>query len=289
MLSTDYNRKWKSLFQDWEYDVFGGVHNQLDHKQIWNKFAVFLTNSKRREKLKSDSSSHAAAVVQARDHQIVYNNLNNLSYSDAVMDKSERISMKSNTLSVTSQYTKHNANYLIPSKINEFIKEANEFNANIAGTLTQQNINTTNERLYDNLRNDQTSLSELFSNRKDELLEGVSNESDVMVEDKNHRNSKKRSLDFIPTFAIANLSKYDLCELRRYLKDSFKDLNHPFGLLNNSVSHCFYTSYGCWKVKTTSILSHQAMQEWECLSKRIYGIVRRMFPALPIEAEYIDG
>lgn len=283
--------------------MFGAI-NPLDHKQIWNKIAVFITNAKRREKLKSDSS-----IAPRGDQQIIYNNnkTNEVDYcelaNNKIINKLDRISVKSNTLSISSQYSKHSGINKLSTTINEFIEEANKFNENITATrtLNSQTVqDNSNDQMYDNLKNGTTHLTDIFKSNKD-VAENLLNASSgvvtadisyngIMMEDKNNRNSKKRTLDFIPCFAIANFDKHDLYELKRYLKDAFKDeSNHPFGMLNSKVSYCFYTSYGCWKVKPTSILSSQAMQEWECITKRIYGIVRMLFPALPVEADNIDG
>lgn len=79
----------------------------------------------------------------------------------------------------------------------------------------------------------------------------------------------------------AKLDKDGIRLVRDYLAKAFKNQYHPLGVLNAKISFCFYTSYGCWKVKPNEILSTQAMKEWESISKRIYDIVRHMFPALP--------
>lgn len=85
----------------------------------------------------------------------------------------------------------------------------------------------------------------------------------------------------IPCFGITKLDGNDLRLVRDYLTKVFKNQYHPLGILNAKISNCFYTSYGCWKVKPISILSAHAMRDWESLSKRIYDIVRKMFPTLP--------
>lgn len=92
----------------------------------------------------------------------------------------------------------------------------------------------------------------------------------------------------VPCFGTTKLEKDDLILIRDYLTKAFKSQNHPLGILNTKISYCFYTSYGCWKVKPLAILSTHAMQEWESISTRIYNIVRRMFPILPENCGNLD-
>lgn len=309
--ATDYSRKWRSLFQDWEYDVFGGAQADLDHKQIWNKIAVFITNAKRKEQLKSDSLPSRDNTAQWNGStvadMVLSNNENNSSLS-LVVDPMDRLSMKSNSQqSLSSQYSKKGMHQL-HTKIHEFIEEANKFNDNITASRSiscQLLSHRSNEMLYDNLKNEASNLTEIFKNKRDvaeKILNAAAMEYSSSAgcgaggDSKKARGQSKAltvpvscTLDFIPCFGTEPLDRQNLGLMKNYLVDAFKDPNHPFGVLNSKISFCFYTSYGCWKVKPTSILSVQAMREWEVISKRIYGIVRRMFPALPLEADNIDG
>lgn len=91
-----------------------------------------------------------------------------------------------------------------------------------------------------------------------------------------------------PSFGITKLDKDDMIMIRDYLTKAFKSSHHPLGVLNAKVSYCFYTSYGCWKVKPIAMLATQAMKEWESISKRIYDILRKLFPTLPSEYGTLD-
>lgn len=84
-------------------------------------------------------------------------------------------------------------------------------------------------------------------------------------------------------------TKEDVVAIREYLREAFKDPNHPLGVLASKINHCFYSSYGCWKIKPTPILSSHAMLEWESITLRVYTIIRHMFPGLPQDKEVIDG
>lgn len=342
LLSTDYTRKWRSLFHDWEMDVFGQhlsmttpttkpssttITDTLDHKQIWNKIAVYITNAKRKEKLKSDSLPRA--------HQ----KRTNWQSSDMLMppqngydepptmtngsDRLERMSIKSSrsqqsiSSSAIQSYSPKGIHHL-HTKINEFIEEANKFNGNISAQRSDTNATTgsfnkthgrgarrrySNEMLYDNLKHEASNLTEIFRNKRDvaeQFLNAAAREcapelsppgssADCKTAGRSRTLAVAANLDYIPGFGTDPLDREYLTQLKAYLSDAFNDASHPFGLLNAKISYCFYTSYGCWKVKPTSILSAQAMREWEAISMRIYAIVRRLFPALPLESDNVDG
>lgn len=92
----------------------------------------------------------------------------------------------------------------------------------------------------------------------------------------------------VPCFGVIKLDKEDMIMMRDYLSKAFKSPHHPLGVLNAKISYCFYTSYGCWKVKPIAMLATQAMKEWERISKRIYDILRKLFPTLPSEYGVLD-
>lgn len=85
----------------------------------------------------------------------------------------------------------------------------------------------------------------------------------------------------MPQFGMADLNDRDLAAIKEYLRAAFGYHFHPFKHLNERISHCFYRSYGCWKIKPTALLAQQAMREWESISQRVYKFIRRLFPALP--------
>lgn len=96
-------------------------------------------------------------------------------------------------------------------------------------------------------------------------------------------------LEFVPSFGLNSLTEEDVAAIKEYLGQAFKDPHHPLHVLNQKIANCFYTSYGCWKVKPTPILAKQAMREWESISKRVYAFVRKLFPALPEDFCTLEG
>lgn len=258
--------------------MFGST-NGLSNKQIWNKIAIYVTNSKRKEKLKSEEFSHE--------------NLSMCGSRRGSTDKFDRSSLKSNN-SVYSQYSLR-SNRELHTKLQNFnekidhIKEKTNSLKNEKHLGQQQETCTNKEVLYDNLKNE-SNLLELFKFKKDasqNLLNRISH--DFTFEIDKRRSVAGASFDYIPCFGITQLEEQDLISIKDYLMEAFKDQHHPLGVLNSKISFCFYTSYGCWKVKPTSILSSQAMKEWEMISKRIYCFIRKLFPALPMETDNCDG
>lgn len=273
-LSTDFNMKWRSLFHDWESNVFGSTMG-LSNKQIWNKVAIYTYNSKRKEKMKLEEFSHE-----------------NVSFCDArrdSLDKFDRSSLKSNN-SVYSQYSLRSNRELHTKLLNfnenvDLIKEKTN-SLKSERVLSQSETCSNREVLFNNLN-----LQEIFMIKQSPSQNGLNKityeyTGDI---DKRRRSTAGGSLDYIPCFGITQLEQSDLVSIKDYLTDAFKDPHHPLGVLNSKISFCFYTSYGCWKVKPTSILSSQAMREWEMISKRIYNFIRKLFPALPVESDNCDG
>lgn len=95
--------------------------------------------------------------------------------------------------------------------------------------------------------------------------------------------SLQTQMDLPPQFGMSDLKEADLAAIKEYLRDAFRYRYHPFKHLNERITHCFYRSYGCWKIKPTPLLAQQAMREWESVSQRVYKFIRRLFPALPEE------
>lgn len=111
--------------------------------------------------------------------------------------------------------------------------------------------------------------------------------SDFSIADSIITNNKKNSrstceLDFVPTFVNSTFDTVEAVEeLKQYFEASIVDENHPLCSLVVSVRRSFCASYGNWKCKPTSILSKIAMSEWISVIKRIYQILRLLFPGLP--------
>ncbi len=277
-LSTDFNMKWRSLFLDWENSVFGSTTLALSNKQIWNKIAIYITNAKRKEKLKSEEFSHE-----------------NISLCDGrrySTDKFDRTSLKSNN-SVYSQYSLrsnrelHTQLHNFNDKVNLIKEKANSMKNE--KSLNQQETCSNKEVLYDNLKHQEPNLLEMFKFKKDSSQNVLNKIAQDFAGEIDNRRKSATTLDYIPCFGITQLEQQDLISIKDYLSEAFKDQHHPLGVLNSKISFCFYTSYGCWKVKPTSILSSQAMKEWEMISKQIYSFIRKLFPALPLESDNCDG
>ena len=100
-----------------------------------------------------------------------------------------------------------------------------------------------------------------------------------------HNKKSTRSiceLDFVPTFVNSTFDTIEsIKELKNYFEASILDETHPLSVLVLNVRKSFCASYGNWKCKPTSILSKIAMSEWISIIKRIYNILRLLFPGLP--------
>lgn len=89
-------------------------------------------------------------------------------------------------------------------------------------------------------------------------------------------------LDFVPPFINSRFDTVQSVEeIKEYFQTSIIQEFHPFNSLINDVRKSFCASYGNWKCKPTSILSKIAMGEWISIIKRIYNILRLLFPGLP--------
>lgn len=90
-------------------------------------------------------------------------------------------------------------------------------------------------------------------------------------------------LDFVPSFVNSTFDTVETIEeLKEYFQASILNEHHPLSSLVSNVRRSFCASYGNWKCKPTSILSKIAMDEWISIIKRIYNILRLLFPHLPM-------
>lgn len=112
--------------------------------------------------------------------------------------------------------------------------------------------------------------------------------SDISIAESIMNNNKKSSarstcdLDFVPSFVNSTFDSHEsIEELKEYFQTSINDEFHPLSILVLNIRKSFCASYGNWKCKPTSILSKIAMSEWICIIKRIYGILKLLFPGLP--------
>lgn len=189
-------------------------------------------------------------------------------------------------ISISSHFSQKSSR----SRIHELLEASYESDS----ALQQRHDNKQEQVLYDsNLRTEAPPLlTEMFRDNKRDMAEKMLHEQVLhrngSADSSSLRNQSSQSV-FVPSFGLSPFSKSELDELKAYLVESFRSDVHPFGVLNSRISFCFYTSYGCWKVKPKPILSAQAMQEWEAISRKIYTWVLRMFPALPIDGGDVDG
>ncbi|XP_031627561.1 alsin homolog [Contarinia nasturtii] len=254
----DSQSKWMALFTNWEFDVFGEAMNDItDTKKLWIKIGDYTDTVKQTEMLKSTISTSA----------ILYKSGDGIGGSGS---NTTNHFLHDNT--ATNQHDYHVSKSLSLSRIT-----GKNYKRNLLAVERSKSIS--NEFL-NNAAN--------FSHLAESEEKGDANES-------NSSGGKNERLDLstalkspIPCFGITKLDANDLRLVRDYLTKAFKNPYHPLGILNAKISYCFYTSYGCWKVKPIAILSTHAMHEWECISKRIYTILRKLFPTLPQEYGTLD-
>lgn len=249
----EFENKWHSLFKDWEQDVFGMATDDIvDNKKIWNKINAFIRTTKQNEWLKATMASTGGLL----DHTS--------QPAPTSYELDER-----NGLLGTSR-SSHNDKNIPKSYSLSRITGAN-YKRNILAIERHKSIsnevlvNSTSYFPHDDLEcnNNNNSIDRMGS---------------LLVSGKTAA----------PCFGISKLDKEDMILVRDYLSKAFKSHQHPLGVLNAKISYCFYTSYGCWKVKPIAMLATQAMNEWENISKRIYDIVRKLFPTLPSEYGILD-
>lgn len=253
-----------------------------DLKKIWLKINEFIRKSKQNEQLKSTITTSAVFFESGQNsynvnvnNQTQSNQYSHLSdhFHDAIYGNNQlndRQVPKSYSLSrITGKNYQRNLLTIDNTKSisNEFLNRTNSFS--IDDTHFEYNNNN-------NLENS------LITQQNNDLTTQTSTTSTTTA------TTKLQSKNFVPNYGINKLDRDDLHYIIDYLINAFKNQYHPLGILNAKISFGFYTSYGCWKVKPIAILSTQAMREWENISKRIYDIVRKLFPMLPIEYGNFD-
>lgn len=253
--------KWTSLFSDWEHDVFGGPINDInDPFRVWTKITEFIDSVKHTEVLKSTISTSAIVYKsgsQANKTQQQSSQTSHFLHELHLSNSHEYHVSKSLSLSrITGKNYKRNLLAVERTKSisNEFLNSAVNFTADAKNVTVNAETRDTKTDLN---ADERLALSTALSSS-------------------------------VPCFGVTKLDANDLRLVRDYLTKAFKNQYHPLGILNAKISYCFYTSYGCWKVKPVSILSTHAMQEWESISRRIFDILRKMFPTLPQEYGTID-
>ncbi|XP_055907904.1 alsin homolog [Eupeodes corollae] len=267
-LVVDNSRKWRSLFDNFEEHVFGPSDASASPKYLWNRIAVFMTNEKNREKNKDLDNIPSSTHYFAKNIS--------MGYSSSL----DKISLKSmNSL-------------LVPSRKASYLDLTDE--SQPKKYHSQETLNDSWDYLPNEISfNEENILSSSLLNAQLECwatdsINSTSTRSSI-DSTANSGLNLSNGLEFVPSFGVNSLTEEDVASMKEYLGQAFKDPHHPLHFLNQKIANCFYTSYGCWKVKPTPILAKQAMQEWEAISKRVYGIVRRLFPALPEDYCSIEG
>ncbi|XP_001353522.1 alsin homolog [Drosophila pseudoobscura] len=320
---VDHNRKWRSLFQNFESDLASCTANtssgstlaavsdstlkkpakpSLSTAQLWNCISVYM--SKQRARAGSKPGNY----------------FNNILLSLPLPQKSPSPVAKART--TTTALTKLHAEAASALDFLGFpprrIHSQEALNSKQSGlqradSLLSMGHNSTRDldtsslasfQLDRSLLNstfngdghESSTLNESFgsmtqssiNNNNNNVSKHTSNGSDCSITSTN--SSTSAMLEQVPSFGMAStLTEQDVASIRVYLEQAFKDRHHPLHALNERIANCFHYSYGYWKVKPTPILAKQAMREWESISRRIYRFVRKMFPALPEDYCHLEG
>lgn len=143
------------------------------------------------------------------------------------------------------------------------------------------------ERVF--AKNQKSISSEMLNNSTKNLNEEIKNSlSSSNIGDFVYRNKSWESLN-VPSFGIKKFDEDDLVSIKEYLLKAFKNSNHPLGVLIQRISECFSAFY--WMNTNPStlyykIISTQALEELESISRRIFEIIRKLFPAIPKECYF---
>lgn len=277
----DGSYKWVSLFSDWEHEVFGSLILDVnDIRKLWNKITEQIQCAKQLDSLKSTISTSAliyesdAFMSRQQPHHITNSNADNLFHTMQTTLHPIRYDYQVSKSASLSQITgKNYKRNLLAIERHKSI--SNEF-LNTATAFMQDNLQSLNE-CNNNNNNPNSDGKSMADQRTDSIPNGNADNSNSFT----FQNQ-------MPYFGITKFDSNDYRLVRDYLTKAFKNQYHPLGVLNTKVSYCFYTSYGCWKTKPLSMLSTHSMREWESITKRIYDIVRFMFPKLPPEYCLLD-
>ncbi|XP_067645813.1 alsin homolog [Eurosta solidaginis] len=284
-LVVDDSRKWRSLFENFEEEVAGsyaGNHsnksdgNMTTTKTLWQRIASYIHAQRERERT--------------------------LEQQDSIYNSTRSYFAKNISLGFSSSFDKLSLN-----STNSLLNTAKSSILDLSSSLTDSRRSHSQETLYDAEYSDHGSVWGAqsfthYNNEDNNSINGLFNapinnwmhdtntpslsssfDSLLNISESFNNNSftSQNDMEIVPHFGITSLTEHDVSAIKDYLQQAFKDRYHPLYLLNQRIANCFYTSYGCWKVKPTPILARQAMREWESISKRVYKFVQKMFPALP--------
>ncbi|CAD7080330.1 unnamed protein product [Hermetia illucens] len=256
------SRKWHTLFENWEEEVFGGLH-LVDTNLIWNKIAVYMKTLEDKEKIREHDSTKVGNYFAK--NITMQMNISEISLKNSL--SLDKISLRSTNSLNSRRSSSMRLNKRRKSYSNEIL-----FDRARSGS-----------RRYRNASKNSSVYSAAAMNWKIFYDSSFPTEFNALGESKSGSSVENLPrLEFIPHFGIKTLSSQDLKSINEYLGMAFKDRRHPLYILNQRISNCFYLSYGCWKVKPTPVLSSQAMDEWELISMQMYRIIQKMFPALSL-------
>ncbi|XP_063922367.1 alsin isoform X2 [Zophobas morio] len=108
-------------------------------------------------------------------------------------------------------------------------------------------------------------------------LSNTSSLKKTKTSDKKFQNSLN-NLDIIPPFGREKLDMGTYLEVKSYLAKAFESNFHPLGSLLTDLSEAYNTTYGG---RAHPLLLTHAITELHYICKRLYEIVRFLFPALP--------
>ncbi|XP_017773870.1 PREDICTED: alsin isoform X2 [Nicrophorus vespilloides] len=86
------------------------------------------------------------------------------------------------------------------------------------------------------------------------------------------------NLDTIPEFGKDTFDEQSHSELKLYLTKAFECSYHPLGSLLSDITKAYTTAYG---TRAHPLLLQHAVTELHSITKRLYDIVKLLFPALP--------
>lgn len=189
-----------------------------------------------------------------------------------ILDLSENFEVKPVTVDFSCDKLQNNSN------------ASNNSNFTSTSTVFTRSNSDVNLKGYNTLIKDlDTTSLRSFNDLSMEDNDSVLNSSVLSLK------SNYRDINFIPPFINSDLSTSQLTELKEYIKESIGNDFHPFHYLTKNIRNSFVLSYGNWKCKPTSILSNFAMEEWNSIVRKLYRILRFLFPGLPNEGDDCDS
>ncbi|KAI8127457.1 hypothetical protein FF38_03855 [Lucilia cuprina] len=276
----DNSRKWCSLFDDFENELFGDLANATPNTKplifaLWNRVIAFISKQQELENEKliprelDITNISTANVSSHNNNKKGFLPLQNISKDfDKLSLNSSLLNFEKPELSRNHSHSEDTLNGLDFSSfdlLSTFNKLTNLSSDDSGGSHTYST-------LMDVMENCNNITLDSFNDSA--LSNSVPNDDCI---------SLQTEMDLIPQFGMSDLNDQELIAIKEYLRDAFRYRYHPFKHLNERITHCFYRSYGCWKIKPTPLLAQQAMREWESISQRVYKFIRRLFPALPEE------